>query len=814
MRDAADSESVPRRVGARALNLLADVWLSLRRRPLPAVLPVLILALGIGGAVSLFGVVKATQIDPLPFAQPQQLLHLAYADPVEPRDRQPLFAGDIKALGELDDHLAASGAYVRTSATLAEGEQGERFDAARITPGLFRLLGVAPLLGREFSETDLAGGAAVILSHALWQQRYGGDPAIVGRVLRAAGNQAVVVGVMPPDFAFPFTQRFWLPLDLAAAEDYTGAGRADVIVRLRGGVGLEQFEHAVQPHYADWVRRAPEAHRGLELRAMPLDRMFVDWQFRGIVNLLFVAIGGLLLIACANAAGILLADTLGRMPEQSLRAALGASRARLAGAALVRGLAIVVLAAGSGLLFARAALDWSLATLRAGEDPVPYWLRFDLDGGVLGFAALGALLALLIAGWIPALHARGALARDALRAGMRASAPRGLLRVLRGLMGVQVALAVAAVVVGMMIGRAFLGMLAMDLGAQGPDVLTARVALPGPAYADADARLRFMQQVRERLGEAAEVHAVGLTTDLPGFSGAWVRIAESADPDRAWSNARGAAVDPGFFDTLRVRLREGRPFDARDRAESARVAIVDEVFAARWPHGQVLGREILVDIGQAGPVAHRVVGVVAPLHLAQVDDPRGPAMLLALAQDPPSRVSIAVRVAGEPSAFAPALARVLRGIDPGLTPYLVRSFDETVAYGRSSANFMIAWFVAVAALAMLLTACGLYGVITLCVGLDTRAIGIRRALGGGASRVLGAVLRPIVLSLGLGFAIGWAVAVPLGRGAAALSPHLLAFDAATVALALGVLLLAALLAALAPALRALRVDPIEALRYE
>jgi predicted permease len=797
---------------------LGYAWRALIRRPTLALLTGLVLALGIGGSTMLFAVVWRSQIEPLPFHEPERLVQIAMSHRERPQEWEDIYATDFRELVGREDLFEAVAGFGIETVALGGGERPERVTGARITPGLLPLLGVAPAVGRGFDSDDAIPGApaVVLLSDALWRNRHAADPGIVGRTIRVNRSDATVVGVMPPGFAFPYDERVWLPLALPVEASAEAERRLIAVARLRPEVGLTQAAAAVETAFEVQRARAPELYRGYAAMLQPLSWLFVDWQSRLSQRALFALVFVLLLIAAANAAGLLLAAGIERGREFAVRAALGASPGRRAWTVLSEVAWIVAFATAAGVGLAQLGLIWLDQAIRSAEDPLPYYLRFDLPAPALGFALLTGALVWLVAGFAPARHAAFLPTADVLRAGMRAGGDRRESRIGAALSGVQLALSVVMVTAALLMSQSFGRMLSSDVGARTDHVLTARIAVADSVYDDEAVRRGLVNRLGDELRAAPGVVAATLGTGVPGFTGSEDEIlVEDVPADTTAGRVRSAAVDFAYLDTYGIRLLAGRDFNASDAADSEPVAIVDSRFVERHFGGRdPLGRRIAVGTQSGTPRWLRIIGVIEPLHLAQVDDPRRPAVLAPLAQHPERYLSIAVRTRGAPDDFALRLSEIVRVLDPELPLYWLRSLDDAIAYGRSLVTITTQMVAALGLLGLLLAAIGIYGLLSTRVARRLHEFGVRRALGAPSRRIAWSAFRSVAWPLVLGLSGGLALSIPFGRLLSDIEPELLGADAWT---ALGVpalMLLVGLAAVLRPLYVALRVDPMVALRYE
>jgi predicted permease len=776
-----------------------------------------VLASGLACVIFMLVMINGLALRPLPFPQPERLLHAGIVadggdgrlDDVTGKDLVELrrrFAGKADVVG-----------FESATVNLSDLDRPERYDGAIVSAGFGRVLGVAPVLGREFGEADEQPGApaVVLLSDSLWRSRYGADPAIVGRVVRVNAHAATVVGVMPPFMSYPFREVVWIPATLGA-----GAGDPDdrytLALRLRDGVDAALAQSIVDAWRSDGERDEPARFRGVHAGVEPLAYYTVSRTTRLVLGIMLMAVALVLLVACANAANLLLLRTLRRRQELAVRVALGASRRRVVLHLLMQSLLLAALAAAIAVPLAAFAAHWQGEVLRASANGPPEWLRFELDGTVIALALGTALLTALATGLLPALRAARDTVAGTLRDGARGSAGGAFVRLSRALVVGEVALSCALlIVVGTMV-RGIVALDRIDLGFDTTHLLSARVGLFASTYPTGADQVRLYETLTQRLRGDADVADASVATTLPLTLGATRAILPEgtpADGDAALPQVRYAAVDDHFLSTYALHLRQGRFLDARDSAQSERVAVVDTLFARRHG-GDVVGRRFRLDPRDANAPTVTIVGVIAPLRLDSPADVPQPLLLAPLRQDPARFASLVVRLHGDPNAFAPRLHAIMREVDADTPLYWVKGFDTVLAEATFGEHVVSQLFAAFGAIALILAGAGLYGITAFSVGQRTREIGVRRALGAPAGGVLRSLFARTGWQLGVGFALGLGLGIPLaGRLAGALR-SIDAHDVTTPLLAITILAAAGALAVIVPARRALRIDPTEALRHE
>jgi putative ABC transport system permease protein len=787
-------------------------------RPGFSALVVGVLGAGLGCVVFMLALLDGFALRPLPFSHPEEL----YETYLRKGDQGEFSLVSDQDLLQIRAHLAnvaeVAGA-ARSTMNLNDLDRPQYYDGAQVSANLFGVLGVKPILGRDFLTDDERPGAPAValISYTLWQDRYGGDQGVIGRSVRIDANPATVIGVMPRDFSFPRQEKLWMASTLATAAK-ADQSRYWTVLRRQTQASQAQLESAFQSWFDDAAKAQPDRFLDYHPSVEPLAYMLLTRATRSIFRMKLAAVFMVLLIACSNAANLMLTRLLGRSQELAIRVALGAGRRRLLVHLFAQSTVLSLGGLGVGLVLAQLGLRWQAMTELESEWSF-LWLHFDIDGTVLALAIGAALFTAFISGVLPALYAARATPADGLRnAGTRTAGSEIFARASRVLVVGEIALSCALV---LCVGTLILGIRAnerTDLGIDTAHLITARVRLPTRDYATGPEQLRLYERVRERLRAEADVQAASVGTALPG---AYSNQSHDVLPDGQTPppgelpSTMYAAVDDGFLAAFSVPLQEGRFFDARDGADGARVAVVDRNFADRYGDGHsVLGRQFRLDPRDPAGAKFSVIGVMAPLALTGPGEVPEPSMLVPLRQAPLHFANIAVRTRGDALAFAPRLAQIMREVDTDTPLYWVRDYAEIWHQMSYRERVTAQSFGAFGAIALLLAGAGLYGVMAFAVGQRTREIGVRRALGAKPWRVLRSVFArnfgQLGVGLGIGLAAGLGLSYQLSQSLGTIPPGGLSMAL----VAVGVLTLAAVLAALVPAARALRVDPIEALRHE
>ncbi len=796
---------------------IRNAWRRLWSRPLHTMLSIGILAVGLAATMYLFGAINGMVLRPLPFPHADRLVSIGW---LEPGSSQLDGFGADDWL-RLQPHLigmekvAIDGGIATVN--IARGDGVKRYDGSLIDSQLLDLLGEAPMLGRGFTEDDDRAGApmTVLIGEHVWRNDFNADPNVVGQVLRVNGEPATVIGVMAATFRYPYNQEVWIPRRLTAGDAFD----VRVSALLQPGVTFEQAQLALEATGQQLGGDLAESLDGDALAMQPLAHAFVNEITRRMSWLMFAAGLLILLLACANVANLQLGQVLTRRRELAVRSAMGASRRRLLRELLIEALLMSTAAAAIGALLSHYAGVWTMDSMIANSNLPAYYITFSYDWRDIAFIVVIALATCLLAGLVPALRAAGTDVQEALRDGSKGSHGGFFARISRGLVVAEIALTVVLLVGAAMFVRGIEGMLRLDFGtdANPAHVLTGRVGVFPQQYPTGAEQVRFFERVTAVLRDDPRVRAASSATALPGSSsgGGEDVIAEGqARSPENYVSTDIASVDPAFADVYGLRLVAGRFIDSRDVADSLPVAVVDRSLVERlWPDRDPLGQRLRFGRGDDAPLL-TVVGVIDNLRLRRPDDRSRPSVLRAMTQAPVRFATLAVRLDGDAAAFGPALADAVRRVDADTPAYWVRTQAEAIRLGRVGPVLLTQIFSGVGVLALVLAAAGLYGVLSFSVEQRTRELGIRRAVGARAAGVVGIVARRIGWQIALGLAIGVALGLPWSKVLADPALNTRGYDPAIFGTVVALILVVAVIAALAPLRRALRVDPLVALRHE
>jgi putative ABC transport system permease protein len=804
-------------------NILKDVRHAVRtllRQPAFTAVAVITLALGIGANTAIFSLVNAVLLRALPFKDPAQLVSIG---------KQP-GAGGLPGLAAYEylawkdrstsfDELAA---YSSDNFNLIGKGEPERISCAQVTATLFTTLGVQPVRGRTFlPEEDRPGQNAVaIVSEGFWQRRFGPDATLADATLKLDDKTYTVVGVMPHNFRFPGEFEIWLPLAIDPIRETQGdfLSLVEVVGRLKPGAVAQQAQTELnlisQQASADLKEPVPVS--GLEIH--PLHQQLVA-GVRLTLLVLWGAVGLVMLLACANVANLLLSRTVSRQREMAIRAAVGARRWQLIRQLLSESLILGVVGGALGLLLAVWGVSVIASLVPEGFASSVHDLKaLGLDWRVFGFTLGLSLLTGVIFGLVPALTG----SRPNLVRVLRESSARNLmsfgLRSMRGwLVVTELALALILLLGAGLLVRSFRQLTAVDLGFNRENVLMARINLPRSVYRTDEQTEAFYHQVMERVKVLPGVESTGTInhTPLSGFGIiVFTGIEGQPPPERDKDLPLGVgAVSPDYFRTLQIPLISGRVYDERDRADSPKVALVNQAFARRYfPAGDVLGKHI--GFGCEKDLCRTIVGVVGNVRQESITTDVSPEIYVPFSQMPMNSMTLFVRTHANPADFARTLRSEVFAVDKNQPVYDVKTLEQRVVQTIAASRSLMLLFSGFATLALVLASVGIYGIVSYSVSQRTREIGIRMALGARGVDVLRMVIGNGMTLVVAGVAIGVAGALALTRFLTTMLFGVTPTDTTTFVLVSLALVAVALIACLIPARRATKVNPLDALRCE
>ena len=799
--------------------LIQDLKFSIRmlaKNPGFAAIAVLTLALGIGANTAIFSVVNAILLRPLPYKDAGQLVQIWETNPqrgfpefpasppnfFDWRDQNRSFS-QIAAIQYDDYNLTGAGAPMRVV-------------GIDVSPNIFALLGAKPALGRVFTETEDSPNnpQVVIIGHSLWQTRFGSDTSIIGRTIVLDAKSYTVVGVMPAAFRYPDDgTQVWTPLILPEdSKKARGAHWLSVVARLKPGVSFDQAQAEMKAIAGRLEQQYPASNSGWSVFLRPL-RKEVIGDIQTALLVLLGAVGLVLLIACSNVANLQLARTSARRREMAIRAALGAGRRRIVRQLITESLLLAVVGSVLGLLLA-----WwgTAALLKLDTAGVPRQCEIGIDGSVLLFTAALAFITSLLFGLVPAMQFASLDLISALKEGTgTCGSAAGRFRQI--LVVSEVALALVLLVGGGLLVRSFTRLLNVFPGFNPENVLTFRVQLPDAKYPKKEDNQAFFRELLAGVQAVPGVDSAGATSILPLSNDASILQfhpeGQTPDPGTKPTSAQYRVVSTDYFHAMVIPLLRGRVFTAADTNDSQPVALINQAMARLfWPNSDPIGQRIVVSDRQ--PAAREIVGIVGDVRQLALDHAPAPEMYVSLFQKGSGSASVVVRSKMAPLSLTSAVTEQVHSLDKDLPVQGVLSMEEVVGTSVGSRRFSAYLFTLFSLLALVLATVGIYGVMSYNVAQGTRDIGIRMAIGARPLDVLRLVLGAGMRQVLLGAAIGIVGALLLTRFLASLLYGVTARDPVTFAAVIILFAAVALAACYIPARRAMRVDPMIALRYE
>jgi putative ABC transport system permease protein len=798
----------------------------LRKSPTFAIVAIFTLALGIGANTAVFSVADAVLLKPLRFDDPASLAVVWEKLPKYDIARNTVSPANFLDWREQNHSFIGIAAFVDQPVNLTGAGRPEQVDVEQISANFFSILGVEPMLGRGFvdGEDQPGHGSVAILSNSLWKTKYAGDPEILGKSIQLDGKANTVVGVMGPDFEWYISEfsathqkpQVWAPLEITPAwHDHTKLGRyLRVVGRLRPGVSFKQAQAQMDVLAADLAARYPAYNKEWGIALVPV-REQLSGSFRPALLILLGAVGFVLLIACANISSLLLSRATRRGREIAIRIALGASRSRIARQLLAESVFLGLIGGTLGTLFA----VWATrALLHSAPASLLDFAQASIDWRILTFAAGITLFASLLAGFLPSLLASQGEAAVALPEGGRTSSAGRKQLLLRSVFVVaEISLALVLLAGSSLMIRSFFRLMNVDSGFQASHLLTFQISLPSTKYDD-QARGSFFTELLDNIRGLPGV--VSVSADVtPPFSGVGAAtdfsiVGEGPLPVGEAHGTSVRVIEPDYFHTMGIPLLSGRMFSEREFAQQSNVVIINKALADNYFSGKnPIGQKLIIDMKDEN-LPDEIIGVVGNVHLSDLASSPSPLAYWPYPEIRYPSMTVLVRTAIPPMPLVASIREVLAQLDKDEPMAKIATMDELVGDSVARSRFITLLLSCFAGLALVLACIGIYGVMAYTVGQRTQEIGIRMALGAQRTDVLRLVVGQGFRLAAIGVILGIGVALALARLMTSLLYGVSAADPLTFAGVGAVLACVALLASYIPARRAMRVDPIVALRYE
>ncbi|HKN77446.1 MAG TPA: ABC transporter permease [Candidatus Acidoferrum sp.] len=784
------------------------------------------LALGIGANTAMFSVAEAFLLRPVPFDNSNRIVALVDSRPSQGIDTNSIAPAtylEWKAQARSFDEM---GAYVWNSINLTGDREAEKAQGFAISANFFDVLGVHPLMGRAFlpEEEQVGKDQVIILSYGLWERRYASDPHILGKKLKVDGKAFEIVGVMSKGFDFPKPAEAWVPLTFNAEQRMIRDARyLWVLAHLKPQVSTVQAAAEMRTIAARQAEAFPDAYKGWQVRVLTVPDFATGTLTRQYTFLLLGAVGFVLLIACADVANVQFARVTGRHKELAVRTAMGASRSRIIRQLLTESVLLSLAGAALGWLIA----EWWIFLMVNHMPPevgrfIAGWNTISLDRNAFLFTLAVAIASGIVSGIAPSwLHSQTNISETLKESGRGASTGRSRHRLRSALVIAEIALALILLVGAGLLVKGFRALIVVHENFRPASVLTLSLDLPETQYKDKPGRAAFHEQVLQRLAAIPHVQSAALATYVPYANGGGTGVSPFAIEGRApeergvTTSAIVETISPNYFRLMNIGLRDGRELTDSDSDGTPPVAVISKNMAKRYfPGENPLGKKLKIGKADANDPWMTIVGIVDDVHYTWVDKQEYPTIYRSYRQAPPFYNSLVLRTNGDPVMFIPAVRSAVAAVDPNLPLFDVLPFDKVITNSIVGIAYVAAMMAILGFIALVLASVGIYGVMSYSVGERTHEIGVRMAMGATSNDVQKLILRNGLFLTIIGMAIG----LPLALGLAyAVSSLLFGVTAADPFAFVGLPLLLAAVAALAcylPARRAVRMDPLAALRYE
>ena len=812
---------------------MGTIWQDIRyglrmliKHRLTTLVCVVALALGIGSNTAIFSLAEAFLLHPVPLENADQFVALVDSRPGQNIDMNSVAPATYFEWQSQAHSFEQMGAYVWDALNLTGDREPEKVQGFRVSASFFDMLGVRPKLGRTFlADEELAGkDQEIILSYGLWERRYASDPNIIGKQVKVYGKAFTIVGVMGKGFDYPKPAEAWIPLSFDVKSRAARDSRyVWVLARLKPGASVAQASAEMHTITARQSEAFPDSYKGWSLRVMPIGEFAAGDLTRQFTFLLFGAVGFVLLIACADVANVQFAKVTGRHKELAVRTAMGASRSRIIRQLLTESVLLALAGAALGLLFAQ----WDIYLILRHMPPevarfIAGWYTIRLDAGAFLFTLGIAVASGLVSGIAPSwFHSQTNISDTLKESGRGASTGPSRHRLRSVLVVAEIALALVLLVGAGLLVKGFRALLNVHENYHPESVLTLTLSLPDDQYAQKPGRAAFHAQVLQRLAAIPHVQSAALATEVPYANGGGSDLRPFTIEGRAVQE-RGEitssivnTISPSYFRLLKIGLRDGRELSDSDAEATLPVADISRKLAGRYfPGENPIGKKIKIGKADADSPWMTIVGIVDDVHYTWINKEELPTIYRTYRQAPPFYTSLALRTDGDPLTFIPAVRSGVAAVDPNLPLFDVKPFDKVITDSIVGIAYVAAMMAILGFIALVLASVGIYGVMSYSVGERTHEIGVRMAMG-----ATGKDVQRLILGNGLFLTIlGMAIGLPLALGLAyGLSSLLFGVKVADPFAFVGLPLLLAAVATVAcylPARRAVRLDPISALRYE
>ncbi len=791
--------------------------------PTLSVVAILTLGLGIGLSTTVFCIINGGLFKGLPFPTADRIVAVVGTNPTQNQPQQPISVHDLVIWKARQTSFEKFGEYWFAPMNLSTEEgRPERFSGGLLTVAAFEALGVQPILGRGFQQGDdqVGAPAVVLLGHNLWRDRFGGSPGVIGTTIRASGVQRTVIGVMPETFAFPIREALWAPLVIEPNAKKRGEEPFyQVIARLKPDVDITEAKVQAATIAAQIEKDFPQTNRGRGADVLPYARTLLGPEIYALLYTMLGAGIGVLLIACVNVSNLLVARASLRRREVAVRMALGAGRYRVVRQHLTEVLVLATAGGAIGTALSVLGVRWFVQALSI--NPPPFFITFELDYRVMVFVMGVIVLASVVAGTLPALHAARVSAGSALKDDSRSATSARLGRFSSGLVVAELAVSCGLLIAAGLMIKSVVQLKTVDMPFAVENILTARVDLPRTDYPDTASSIRFFEQLLPRLQAVPGVQAATLSDGLPAAGNGTipVQIEGKAYSQRSdYPLAREGIVTAGYFDTFQTKILSGREFTTADTATSQPVAIINQSFArVHFPNIDPVGHQMRRIRPNANEPWLTIVGVVPDLMMEGIGSNNASPVgyYIPIPQsDVANGVRIALRTRGDAGTLTPLVRSAVASLDSDLAIYEVSTLRRVIErqtwfYTVFGTFFMIFGFCA-----LFLAAAGLYGVMSFAVTQRTREMGVRSALGAQGTQLIVLVMRKSVVQLAVGLVLGLGLALLASDKLQPVLYHVNPRDVVVFSGVIATLAAAALLASFLPARRVTTIDPVVALAVE